>query len=78
MVLNIHGGMAHSTVVLNTYAAIQQVIAEQGTFDVATQQAIALVVATVDRCDCCQAAHTGGAKRAGLTEEQTVAIRRAR
>ncbi len=75
-VLNIHGEMAHSPVVLNAYAAIQQVIAEQGTFDAATQQAIALVVATVDRCEYCQAAHTGGAKRAGLTEEQTVAIRR--
>lgn len=29
-----------------------------------------------DRCEYCQAAHAGGAKRAGLTEEQTVAIRR--
>jgi AhpD family alkylhydroperoxidase len=75
-VLNIHGGMAHSPVVLQTYAAIQQVIAEQGTFDPVTREGIALVVANVDRCAYCQAAHTVAAKRAGLTEEQTVAIRR--
>lgn len=47
MVLNIHGGMAHSPVVLQAYAAVQQVIAEQGTFDPATREAIALVVGTV-------------------------------
>ena len=74
-VLNIHGEMAHSPVVLQAYAALQQVIAEQGTFDPATRHAIALVVATVDGCDYCQAAHTAGGKRAGLSEEQTVAIR---
>ncbi len=76
MVLNIHGGMAHSPVMLQAYAAVQQVIAEQGTFDPATREAIALVVGTVDRCEYCQAAHTAGGKRAGLTEEQTVAIRK--
>jgi AhpD family alkylhydroperoxidase len=75
-VLNIHGEMAHSPVVLNAYAALQRVIADEGTFDAATREAIALVVGNVDRCDYCQAAHTGGAKRAGLTVEQTVAIRR--
>lgn len=40
-VLNIHGGMAHSPVVLQAYAAVQQVITEQGTFDPATREAIA-------------------------------------
>jgi len=52
--------MAHSAVVLQAYAAVQQVIAEQGTFDPATREAIALVVGTVDRCEYCQAAHTRG------------------
>jgi AhpD family alkylhydroperoxidase len=74
-VLNIHGEMAHSPVVLNAYAALQQVIAEHGTFDAATREAIALVVGNVDRCSYCQSAHTVGAKAAGLTAEQTVAIR---
>ena len=31
--LNIHGGMAHSPVVLATYAAMQETIARLGTFD---------------------------------------------
>lgn len=75
-VLTIHGEMAHAPVVLNGYAALQQAIADHGTFDAATREAVALVVGTVDECSYCQAAHTGGARKAGLTEEQTVAIRR--
>jgi AhpD family alkylhydroperoxidase len=55
--------------------ALQQVIRDYGTFDPATREAIALVVGNVDRCSYCQSAHTLGAKRAGLSEGQTVAIR---
>jgi AhpD family alkylhydroperoxidase len=73
--LNIHAGMAHSPVVLAAYLGIQDAIAEHGTFDARTREAIALAVAAVDGCDYCQSAHTGGAKAAGLTTEQTVAIR---
>ncbi|MFJ6211919.1 carboxymuconolactone decarboxylase family protein [Streptomyces sp. NPDC092296] len=75
-VLNIHGGMAHSPVVLETYAAINGAIAEHGTFDARTREAIALAVGAVDECAYCQSAHTVSAKAAGFTEEQTVAIRR--
>ena len=75
-VLNIHGAMAHSPVVLQTYVALQQVIGDYGTFDGRTREAIALVVGNVDECDYCQSAHTSGAKAAGLSEEQTIAIRR--
>ncbi len=75
-VLNIHGAMAHSPAVLQTYAAIQQVMQDVGMFDGATREAIALVVANVDECAYCQAAHTAGGKAAGLTEQQTVDIRR--
>ncbi|WP_258934330.1 carboxymuconolactone decarboxylase family protein [Nesterenkonia pannonica] len=75
-VLNIHGAMAASPVALQTYIAIQQAIEDYGTFDAQTQEAIALAVGTVDDCTYCQAAHTQGAKAAGLSEEQTVAIRR--
>ncbi|HWU06612.1 MAG TPA: carboxymuconolactone decarboxylase family protein [Streptomyces sp.] len=74
-VLNIHGGMAHSPVVLETYAAITSAIAEHGTFDARTREAIALAVGAVDACDYCQSAHTVSAKVAGFTEEETVAIR---
>jgi len=75
-VLNIHGAMAHSPAVLETYVAIQQALQDKGTLDGRTREAIALAVANVDQCSYCQAAHTAGGKAAGLTEEQTVAIRR--
>ena len=74
-VLNIHGEMAHSPVVLQSYAALQDVIADYGTFDARTREAVALAVGNVDHCSYCQAAHTAAGKAAGLTEEQTVAIR---
>ncbi|MGB3827920.1 MAG: carboxymuconolactone decarboxylase family protein [Ornithinimicrobium sp.] len=75
-VINIHGGMAHSPVVLQSYAAIQQVIADHGSFDAGTREAIALAVGNADGCTYCQAAHTGGGKAAGLTSDQMIAIRR--
>lgn len=75
-VLNIHGGMARSPLVLAAYAAIQAAIAEHGTFDARTREAIALAVGAVDACAYCQSAHTVSGKAAGFTEEETVAIRR--
>jgi AhpD family alkylhydroperoxidase len=77
-VLNIHGEMAHSPVVLQSYAALQSVIADEGSFDARTREAIALAVGNVDRCGYCQSAHTMAAKAAGLSEDDTVAIREGR
>ena len=48
------------------------------TFDKKTREAIALAVANVDDCGYRQAAHTAGGEAAGLTEQQTIDIRRAR
>jgi len=75
-VLNIHAEMAHSPVVLQSYIAQQQVIAEYGSFDGRTREAIALAVGNVDECAYCQAAHTAGGKAAGLTVEEMVEVRR--
>ncbi len=75
-VLNIHGAMAHSPAVLTTYAAIQGALDADSSFDKATREAIALTVAAVDQCSYCQAAHTAAGQAAGLSAEQTVAIRR--
>ena len=69
------GEIAHSPVVIQAYGALQEVIADYATFDAATKEAIALAVGNVDECTYCRSAHTAGAKAAGLTEEQTVAIR---
>lgn len=74
-VLNIHGEMAHSPVVLQAYAALQRVITDHGTFDPRTREAIALAVGNVDRCGYCQSAHTMAGKAAGLSQDETVAIR---
>lgn len=71
-------GMAHAPVVLAAYTALRAAVAEHSTFDTATQEAIALAVAAADGCDYCQAAHTGAARKAGLTLELTVAIRAGR
>ncbi len=76
-VLNIHGAMAHSPVVLDAYASLQHSISELGTFDGRTREAIALTVAAIDQCSYCQAAHTAGGKAAGLSEAETLDARRA-
>lgn len=73
--LNIHAGMAHSPVVLATYAGMSEAIREHGTFDARTRETIALAVGNENDCHYCQSAHTVSAKAAGLSEEQTVAIR---
>jgi len=74
-VINIHGEMAHSPVVLQSYVAMQQVIADYGSFDARTREAIALAVGNADECNYCQAAHTGGGKAAGLSNDEMIAVR---
>ncbi|NUS01260.1 MAG: carboxymuconolactone decarboxylase family protein [Nonomuraea sp.] len=74
-VLNIHAEMAHAPIVLEAYAGMNAAIARHSTFDAPTREAIALAVGAQDECRYCQSAHTAGAVAAGLTEEQTVAIR---
>ncbi|WAH98164.1 carboxymuconolactone decarboxylase family protein [Arthrobacter sp. MMS18-M83] len=73
--LNIHAEMAHSPVVIAAYHGISQAIAAHGTFDARTKEAIALAVGNQNGCDYCQAAHTVSGRKAGLTEEQILAIR---
>jgi len=75
-VINIHGEMAHSPVVLQSYVAMQQVIADYGSFDARTREAIALAVGNADDCNYCQAAHTGGGEAAGLSNDEMIAVRR--
>ncbi len=76
--LNIHAGMAHSPVVLATYAAMQESITRLGTFDGPTREAIALAVGAVDHCDYCQSSHTLGGNAAGLDPDTMIAIRAGR
>jgi uncharacterized peroxidase-related enzyme len=75
-VLNIHGAMAHSPAVLETYVAIQDALEDKGALDKKLREVVALAVANVDECSYCQAAHTLGGQAAGLSKEETIAIRR--
>ena len=75
-VLNIHGAMAHSPAVLETYVAIQGALKDKGMLDARLREVVALAVAAVDDCSYCQAAHTVGGKAAGLSEQETIDIRR--
>lgn len=75
-VLNIHGGMAHAPVVLQGYAALARAIADFGTFDARVRETIALVVGNANECTYCESAHTTGARKAGFTEDQVMAIRK--
>ncbi|HVC40758.1 MAG TPA: carboxymuconolactone decarboxylase family protein [Candidatus Saccharimonadales bacterium] len=74
-VLNIYGEMAHAPAVVGAYLALQHALAEHGTLDARTREAVALAVSAVDSCDYCQSAHTISAQRAGLSAEQTVQLR---
>jgi AhpD family alkylhydroperoxidase len=69
-VLNIHGAMAHSPAVLETYVAIQAAPQDKGTLDKRLREVVALAVANVDQCSYCQAAHTAGGNE--LTETSAV------
>ena len=74
--LNIFGGMAHSPAVLNGFAGLEGALAEHGTLSEAHKQAIRLAIAGYQDCHYCQSAYTMAGKAAGLTEEQTVELRR--
>ncbi|CAM4090491.1 carboxymuconolactone decarboxylase family protein [Nocardiopsis rhodophaea] len=75
MVLNIHGEMAHAPVVLAAYQGISQAIADHGTFDARTREAIALTVGATNDCGYCQSAHTAAGRAAGWSLDETVDIR---
>jgi AhpD family alkylhydroperoxidase len=75
-VINIFGEMAHAPALLGLFTSAEQAIAEHTSLDQATREAIHLAVATVNDCGYCQAAYTIACTRAGLTKQQTIAIRR--
>lgn len=74
--LNIYGN-GRTPAVLAASIAMSAAVAECGTFDARTREAIALAVGSQNGCWYRQSAHTLGAMRAGWSEEDTVAIRSA-
>lgn len=75
-VLNIHGAMAHSSAVLQTYAAIQNVLREKGYWMHAAARSSRSLSRTSTSAPTARQPTRWLGKAAGLTEEQTVAIRR--
>ena len=70
---NLYAVMAHSDTALGNYLAFQNA---KTTFNNKEKQAINLVVSQVNECAYCQAAHTLLGKMNGLTEDQTIEIRK--
>ncbi len=73
MVPNLYAVMAHSDTALGNYLAFQNA---KTTFSNKEKQAVNLVVSQVNECLYCQSAHTLLGTMNGLTEDQTIEIRK--
>lgn len=73
MVPNLYAVMALSDTALGNYLAFQNA---KTTFSNKEKQAVNLVVSQVNECHYCQSAHTLLGTMHGLTEEQTIEIRK--
>jgi AhpD family alkylhydroperoxidase len=73
LVPNLYAVMAHSETALGNYLQFQNA---KTTFSNKEKQAVNLVVSQVNGCLYCQSAHTLLATMNGLTEEQTIEIRK--
>jgi uncharacterized peroxidase-related enzyme len=73
--INIFKGLANSEVGLEAYLSLNKAL-EKSAFSAKEKEAVALVVGEKNSCDYCTAAHTAIAKGQGLSEDQTVKIRK--
>jgi uncharacterized peroxidase-related enzyme len=73
--LNIFKGLANSPAALKATLALKGALAE-GVLTGAEREIIALTIGELNGCDYCVAAHTTLGKKAGLTEDQSVAARK--
>jgi AhpD family alkylhydroperoxidase len=73
MVPNLYAVMAYSDTALGNYLTFQNA---KTSFSNKEKQAVNLVVSQVNECLYCQSAHTVLGKMNGLTEEQTIEIRK--
>ena len=73
MVPNLYAVMALSDTALGNYLAFQNA---KTTFSNKEKQSVNLIVSQVNECRYCQSAHTALGKMNGLTEDQTIEIRK--
>lgn len=72
--LNIFKGMANSGAALDAYVSLSGALANS-MLSATEREAIALTLAEANQCEYCTAAHTMIGKSAGLSEEDTLALR---
>ena len=75
MVPNIFKGMANSSVTLNAYLQLDQLIAG-GNFSPVEQDIVRITVSQYNKCTYCLAAHTGSLKSNGVSNEEILNIRK--
>ncbi len=75
-ILNIHGAMAVSPLLVDLYDTMESTLAERSSLGEPLRQAIHLAVAASNECGYCQSAYTGAARRNGFTVDETIQIRK--
>lgn len=73
--LNIFKAMVNSPAALEAYLGMETALA-RGALSAKEREVIQLVVGEANGCEYCVSAHTGLAQRAGLSEKDTIAIRK--
>ncbi|MDX1455163.1 MAG: carboxymuconolactone decarboxylase family protein [Gammaproteobacteria bacterium] len=71
---NLFGVMSHNPAVLEAYATLDGLIAKSG-LDAKERQVVLLTASRLNECGYCMAAHTGGARSAGLDNDIIDALR---
>lgn len=73
---NLYAAMAHSPVALQAYLAFRGAL-QQGVLDLQMRERVALLVAQLNDCDYCVAAHTFRGGKIGMSADDLMATRRA-
>ncbi len=74
-VINIFQGMGNSEAALNAYLNMSGAL-KKGHLSPEDREVVYLTVSQKNGCNYCLAAHTGIAKKAGMTDEQVIAVRK--
>jgi len=74
---NLYATIGYSSSALKATLYTETLIAQDSSFNAKEREAINLIVSQVNSCDYCLAAHTVGGKMRGLTQEETIDIRKA-
>jgi uncharacterized peroxidase-related enzyme len=74
--LNIFKGIGVNANILKAFVSFAGAVKKAGALTDAEHEIVALVTGQKNRCDYCLAAHTKLAEAAGLTEEQTINVRK--